>query len=354
MVFAAASGGRRMEPTRKRAVSVASALVHELREEKVTFIAGSIAYHAFVSLLPLLVLVLAVLSTVGNPPEEVFVDLAGAVLTENASEALLTQLTAAEATSGVSLLGGVVLVWGALRIFRGLDTAFSAIYDTESRNSIGDQFGDAAVVFVTFGLAIGAAWGIEGLLTALGGGPAAWLVERVVLVCGLSVTLFPMYYIFPDADVSVRETLPGLAVAAGGLVAFVSVFQFYAAYKASDGGSVIVGILVLLTWLYFSGLIVLVGAAVNAVLSNRSRDVDIAPVVGAYTETIDHSRLVAELEKVAASADGGTELLVTSDGSEIHLQAPHRTTVETDETDGDDATDVGIELRWLPEERVKR
>ncbi|EMA54212.1 hypothetical protein C450_06762, partial [Halococcus salifodinae DSM 8989] len=48
-----------------RPISIVRAIVHELRTEKVTFMAGSIAYHAFVSMLPLLVLVLTIISTVG-------------------------------------------------------------------------------------------------------------------------------------------------------------------------------------------------------------------------------------------------------------------------------------------------
>lgn len=348
-----------MGPKHERVVSVARALVHELRAEKVTFIAGSIAYHAFVSLLPLLVLVIAVLSTVGNPPEEAIVSLAGAVLTQDASEALLRQL-AAGASSGVSVLGGVVLVWGALRIFRGLDTAFSAIYETESHNTIADQFGDAAVVFLTFGLAIAAAWGIDVLLDAVGTGPVAWLAERVVLICGLMVTFFPMYYIFPDADVSVRETIPGLVVAAVGLVAFVSVFQFYAAYKAGDGGSVIVGIVVLLTWLYFSGLIVLVGAAVNAVLSNRSHDIDIEPVVGTHTAdseraATDRERLVSSLRKAAANADTGDELVIANGDFEVRLPPPQHATADAEEaTLGIGDGTVGLELRWTPREPTEQ
>lgn len=346
-----------MEVNHERAVSVARALVHELRTEKVPFIAGSIAYHAFVSLLPLLVLVLTVLQFVGNPQGEVFVSLAGAVLTENTSKVLLKQLDSAG--TGVSLLGGLVLVWGALRIFRGLDTAFSAVYETESTNTLTDQFTDAAVVFVTFGIAIAAAWGIHALLDILGSGPLAWLLGRIVLVCGLALTLFPMYYIFPDTDVSVREVIPGLLVAVIGLVAFVSVFQFYAAYKAGAGGSIIVGILVLLTWLYVSGFIILVGAAVNAVLSNRSHDVNIDPVIGNYVTdseraATDRDCLVSSLREVEATANSGNELVITSNGTEIRLPPPQHATTITDRmiSKGSEET-VGIEFQWQPQDTVE-
>ncbi|MUV58229.1 YihY/virulence factor BrkB family protein, partial [Halogeometricum sp. CBA1124] len=58
-------------------------------------------------------------------------------------------------------------------------------------------------------------------------------------------------------------------------------FQVYAANAGRyEAYGVIGGVLLLLTWLYFSGLVVLLGAAVNAVLSNRSRDVNVDPVFG--------------------------------------------------------------------------
>lgn len=335
-----------MNTSLERAITVGRAIVHELRIEKVTFVAGSIAYHAFVSLLPFLLLVIAVLSAVGNPPEEAIVSLAGAVLTENAGDALLRELESAGASTGVSALGGVVLLWGALRIFRGLDTAFSAIYETEAHNTIADQFADAVVVFLTVGLAIAVAWGVDAVLATDGPGFGAWLLERLVLVCGLGLVLFPMYYVFPDADVSVREVIPGVAIAAVGLVAFVSVFQFYAALRTGEDGSVIVGILVLLTWLYVSGLIVLVGAVVNAVLSNRSQDIDIDPVIGDHatdsTRALDREHLAADLRNVAANVEEGDDLRIVVGATEVRLPSPRHAMAETD-----DETLV-LEFEWPP------
>jgi|AntDeeMetageno50_2_1112565.scaffolds.fasta_scaffold02215_2 membrane protein len=348
-----------MNATLERTLRVGRAIVHELRVEKVTFVAGSIAYHAFVSLLPFLLLVIAVLSAIGSPPEEAIVSLASAVLTANAGDALLRELDAAGASTGVSALGGVVLLWGALRIFRGLDTAFSAIYETEAHNTIADQFVDATVVFLTVGLAIAVTWGIDSALAVEGSGLGAWLFGRLVLVGGLGLVLFPMYYVFPDADVSIREVVPGMVVAAVGLVTLVSVFQFYAALRTGEDSSVIVGILVLLTWLYVSGLIVLVGAAVNAVLSNRSQDIDIDPVIGTHTtdgtRATDHDRLAADLKDVATSVEESDELRVVAGDTDVRLPSPRHATAETDdstlELDGETLT---VEFEWPPGETIER
>jgi membrane protein len=347
-----------MNATLERAIRVGRAIVHELRVEKVTFVAGSIAYHAFVSLLPFLLLVIAVLSALGNPPEAAIVSLADAVLTENAGDALVRELNDAGASTGVSALGGAVLLWGALRIFRGLDTAFSAIYETEAHNTIVDQFADAIVVFLTVGLAIAVTWGIDSVLAVEGSGLGAWLFGRLVLVCGLGLVLLPLYYVFPDADVSIREALPGVAVAAVGLVAFVSVFQFYAALRTGEDSSVIVGILVLLTWLYVSGLIVLVGAAVNAVLSNRSHDVDIDPVIGTHTtdaaQVADREHLAADLRSVAASAEQSGELRIVARGTDVRLASPRHATAGTDDSTLGDGDTLTLEFEWSPGEATER
>lgn len=42
----------------ERALSGTKAVVHEIRREHVTFMAASIAYHAFVSMFPILVLLM--------------------------------------------------------------------------------------------------------------------------------------------------------------------------------------------------------------------------------------------------------------------------------------------------------
>lgn len=65
------------------------------------------------------------------------------------SGALVDELETANATVGVSVFGGVLLVWGTLRIFRGLDTAFSDIYESGGENDLPDQILDGLVVLLT-------------------------------------------------------------------------------------------------------------------------------------------------------------------------------------------------------------
>jgi membrane protein len=338
----------------ERSTGVLRAIVHELRVEKVTFMAGSIAYHAFVSMLPLLVLVLTIISTVGDRGlETAFVSFAETVLTPSTGEILIGQLETAGASTSLSILGLGVLLWGTLRIFRGLDTAFSDIYGTGSANSFADQFTDGIVVFLTFGLALVAGWAINSILSSVEPGVVATVIRPVILVIGLVITFMPMYYIFPDTDVTPGEILPGVFVTAIGLTAFESVFRLYTQFRSPES-SALAGVLVLLTWLYFSGLIILIGVAVNAVLSNRSADVDVDPVTRA-APTDDRSgrddlperkRIVEAVHRAEKTLSDDDEMRLVANGNDVRFPSPHRVLVSDENTEHTPEGVVSLEFHW--------
>lgn len=341
-----------MNARAERALEIGSAIVTEARVEKITFLAGSIAYHAFVSMLPLMLLLLAAISTLGNQSlEDGFLSLVEAVLTPGAQEVLLPELESAGASTGLSIVGGLILVWGTLRIFRGLDTAFSDIYETEAENSFTDQLSDGLIVLVTFAVGIGVAIAISSFIPLHSDGPVMWFVSRAVFVVSLTLVLFPMYYIFPDTDVSVVEVLPGTILASVGLVAFETGFRIY---SSGPDRTLIGGILLLLTWLYFGGLVLLFGVVVNAVLSNRSKDVSIDPVFGGVPRAAKRDKpgrdavvgSLTELERLLAT---GEEITFTVDGESVTLPPPQQYETQTHAkrfSIGD--RDVGVELRWSP------
>jgi hypothetical protein len=78
----------------------------------------------------------------------------------------------------------------------------------------------------------------------------------------------PLYYLFPDRPMTIQTALPGTLVAATGWIVLVVGFGLYASVA---GGfqlyGVIGGALLLVTCFYFVGQLLLVGAALNAVLT---------------------------------------------------------------------------------------
>ncbi|WP_079979417.1 YihY/virulence factor BrkB family protein [Halapricum salinum] len=338
-----------MQIDRARVERVVRAIVHEARVEKIPFLAGSIAYHAFVSLLPLFALLLYVASGLGNASMEAgLIRLSRAVFTEGAQEVLIAEMRDASRSTGVSVLGIVVLIWGTLRIFRGLDTAFSDIYETEAENTFFDQLTDGVLVLGTFAIAILLAVLVYRVVPTEG---ALAFVEPVVVVFGLTLVLLPMYYVFPDTDVSVPEILPGAVFAAVGVTTFQAGFRLYV---SSGEQNVVGGILLLLTWLYVTGLVILLGVVVNAVLSNRSADVSIRPVIGGISPIDETGRwtkteLQHALSTIDARTTSRTPLGLRIDEETIELPAPQSIEIASEDgLLGSGPESSTLTLRWTP------
>jgi hypothetical protein len=157
------------------------------------------------------------------------------------------------------------MLWGALKVFRGLDMAFSQVYGAHDPKSFVAQVVDALSALAGIGLAIvglgvvGALGTVLGVQVALGG---------LALVPILTVAFLPLYYVFPDEVMTVRDAVPGAALAAVGWAVLGTAFNVYAAQADTyQLYGVVGGVLLLVTWFYFAGQILLVGAALNATLS---------------------------------------------------------------------------------------
>ncbi|MFC7075392.1 YihY/virulence factor BrkB family protein [Haloarcula halophila] len=254
---------------RNRAIGVGRDLVGTVRGEQISFLAAGIAYYMFVSVLPLLLLALVVGSLLGG---EAFatrvVGAVGSALSPAASELLEGALTSAAGRGGATVLGLAVMIWGALKVFRGLDLAFSGVYGAHEPKPIAEQLVDALSALAGIGLAIvglgvvGALGAVLGVQVALGG---------LALVPILTVAFLPLYYVFPDQPMEIREAVPGAALAAVGWTLLGTAFNVYAAQAdAYQLYGVVGGVLLLVTWFYFAGQILLVGAALNAALADDS------------------------------------------------------------------------------------
>ncbi len=315
---------------------VAKSVVEQVREDDVPFMAASLAYQAFASLIPLLVLLFIAVTIVGDEQlAQRVVELTEGVLPNAAQDLVSNAITGENGVGGASasIVGLVTLLWGSLKIFRGLDKAFSEIYETDAANSFVDQIRDGLIVLVAVGIGI---VGMVGAMVVFGayGGPLSRVLSLAVLVTGLAVVFLPMYRYFPDADLGWVDAVPGAVFAAVSWMALQFVFQLYIQFSSRGDSSGILGaVLLLLLWLYASGLVLLLAAVVNAVLlgegepaprtGNEEADEDDAH--DERTETLrdrlhrerarrqtlehEHDRLARELERAESNADGDLSAL---------------------------------------------
>ena len=268
-----------------RHVATVKQVFREFSEKNVTLMAGGVAYNALLSLAPILVLLLVVVTAVGGGLEDRVVALAQENFPGPIADLVVEVFRGGAGDPAASVVGLVVLVWGSLKLFRGLDTSFSEIYETTEEVSLFNQITDGLVILVALVLAVLATVGVTALFAVLGGViPYLGLLTPLVLVGGLLLAFLPMYSRFPDADVGWREALPGAAFAAVGWAAFQALFQVYLTFTGGGSDSLFGGMIVVITWLYFSGLVLLLGAVINAVLGGHTADPDEEPEIDAPPE----------------------------------------------------------------------
>jgi membrane protein len=327
----------------------------EFSAKNVTFMAAGIAYNAFISLAPLLVVLLLVVSTIGGGLEDRLLTVAEQSLPGPIAGVFQQVFEGNGGTSGASVVGLVVLIWGTLKIFRGLDTAFSEIYETTDVNSFVDKLIDGVVVGVAIVVAIVATVGVTAAFARFEDTiPFVGLLTPLVLVGGLVVAFLPMYYRFPDTDVSVRDVLPGVVFAAVGWAAFQAVFQVYLTFSGGDSGSVFGGVIVVITWLYFSGLVLLVGAVINSVIGGHTSGEAGGVGQGATgyeTEeetTMDRAEFIEFLQGLQADlTDRYTDPGATDGGVRERPQPVDEITVIEQSSDDDEAGEKwAVSFRW--------
>ena len=321
----------------KFAVSRAKPAMRIFSEKNVTFLAGSIAYSAFVSIVPLLMFFLIGVSVLGAPElQQQIIEVATESVSPSVGgviEVMIEEQRDAGPGSTISssLIGVLILVWGAIKVFRALDTAFSEIYETTAEVSFLGQIKKSLVVLFTLSLGAIAMVGTTTVVAFFSSVPFIGVAVPLLLVVGLCGVFFPMYYLFPDIDVAPREVLPGTIVGAVGWAILQVLFQVYVSLSGG-GGSLIASILLLVTWLYFTGVILLLGAAVNAVgLANTDATVNEREGSSVLDTGMTRSEAATYLHRLREDLTGRFEGMRPTSKGRVVERGPPRGTISITE-----------------------
>ncbi|WP_340098832.1 YihY/virulence factor BrkB family protein [Salinibaculum salinum] len=320
----------------------ARSLVAVIRDEQLTFLAAAIAYYAFVSVIPLLLVTLAVASAVaGETIANEILTLVGEFLTPQAASLVEVALVSDTGRSGATAIGLAVLLWSSLRVFRGLDIAFSRVYGADAPLGLVEQVRDALLVLGVMGAGLGATV-LLGTILPLSDIPFAEYLGPFGLVTVLSVVFLPVYYVFPDSNVDLWEAIPGAVFAGGGWTVLSLGFSVYAARATTFQLYGILGaVLLILTWFYFGGLLVLLGAALNAVLA------------GQKDRQLQQGGLRNSTQRMSDSDDSPDDTADTADG-EFGGDTDRVSTVESEPVDHGDLAEIRRELDRFEEEIDER
>ncbi|MFU8866535.1 YihY/virulence factor BrkB family protein [Natronococcus sp.] len=256
-----------------RALELGTRLVRLARRQQLTLLAAGVAFYAFLSLAPLALLSLALAASVGGEALATQVtDTTDDVLTPSAQTLLAETIVDETGQQGATVVGALGLLWGSSRVFRGLDRAFSSVYGTVASKSLVDTLWDATIVAAAIAIGLSIVTGIEVAVRFVPFTGQLVLGPLFVLL-GLIAAFLPLYVIFPDADVDVREALPGTLFAAVGWFALSRVFSLYAGLAGQYAVYGALGaVFLVLVWLYAGATILVFGATLNAVLADREVD----------------------------------------------------------------------------------
>ncbi|MEF8787127.1 MAG: YihY/virulence factor BrkB family protein [Haloarculaceae archaeon] len=320
----------------------ARSLVAVIRDEQLTFLAAAIAYYAFVSVIPLLLVTLAVASAVaGETIANEVLNLVGEFLTPQAASLVEVALVSDTGRGGATAVGLTVLLWSSLRVFRGLDIAFSRVYGADAPLGLVEQVRDALLVLGVMGAGLGATV-LLGTILPLSDIPFAEYLGPFGLVAVLSVVFLPVYYVFPDSSVDLWEAVPGAVFAGGGWTVLSLGFSVYAARATAFQLYGILGaVLLILTWFYFGGLLVLLGAALNAVLA------------GQKDRQLQQGGLRNSTQRMSDSDESPDDTADTADG-ELGGDTDRVSTVESEPVDHGDLAEIRRELDRFEEEIDER
>lgn len=280
-------------PRRGGKVSVVWSLLKETisdwSDDSAARLAAALAYYTLLSIAPLVVLAVAIAGLAfgeeaarGQISEQI-----GAVVGEQAAEAVETIARNARAPeTGVlsSVLGVIVLLFGASGVFGELQSSLDTIWEVQPKPGRG-ILGVIKDRFFSFTMVVGVAFlllvslVLSTVLAALGrylsgalpGGAALWTALNFVLSLGLITLLFALIFkVVPDAEIRWRDVWVGALVTAllftvGKLLIGLYLGRSSLVSSYGAAGSIVA----LVVWVYYSSQIVFLGAEFTQVYARR-------------------------------------------------------------------------------------
>ena len=275
-------------------IEIIQRTVRETIDDGCFGLAAQLAFYFVLGLFPALIFLIALIGFIPVRPaiDEALEGLSRLAPSDVAAIVERQLKAIAEGRNGGLLTIGILgAVWSSSAAMTAIISALNRAYDIEEwrpwwkRRLIAVllTLGLAAFILLSFGLIMAgpitaralAGWfgAGEGLVAVWGF--AQWPLSILLIVLAIDL----VYYFAPNADTEWVWITPGSLLATGLWVASSLGFKLYVGQVASFGATygAIGGMIVLLLWLYASGLSILVGAEMNAVIDAALPYGDSAP-----------------------------------------------------------------------------
>ncbi|KYH27635.1 hypothetical protein HAPAU_03030 [Halalkalicoccus paucihalophilus] len=242
------------------------------REQHITVTAAGLGYYAFNSLIPLLLLLTIGVSIVQSPGTTAGVLASITGLRAAEIEPVIAEVAGnGGARTRAGLIAAGIFLYSTATMFQAVNIAFSEIYGTRKRRSGLRKIADSLLIFAIVLVALSLIGGVGVALALVVDNVAVSVLSVPLLLGAFFLAFLPMYYRFPAESVTLGEAMPGAAFSAVAWTLSALGFRVYATTSDSVALYGVAGaVLLVLTWLYLGGLILLLGAIFNAVLAGRT------------------------------------------------------------------------------------
>jgi membrane protein len=248
--------------------------VRKFFADRGTHLAAMIAYFALLSFVPLTFLALALLGFSGRADESSFLvkEIKHALPGTPIDRIIDLVHTVQDNAAALGIIGGAALVWTSLSLFSVLESAFNIVYGRPNRSFLRGKgiavllmVGSLVTLFVALlAGSIGVAAAKQYIPGLADNGVIAYLVSIAVSLAGLFVFILSCYKLLTNADVSLREALPGAVLATVLLEATFQVLPFYQRYASLNPTLRAFGSpAILLVWFYVMANVIVFGAELN-------------------------------------------------------------------------------------------
>jgi membrane protein len=274
-------------------------LLQAFNDDKVMRLASSIAFTAIFSIAPLFIILIAIIGWIvgiqngghgHHVAENALIDGISKSAGKGTAESIRSLVTASfnkpRQSIIAQILGWIAFVGGATALFSSLQDALNAIWHVEAtkggwKQMLRDRaasFGMILVVglllLLTFVANAATAFVSHHVLSGIPvvGSPAVLtIVDQVVTLALVTVVFALIYKVLPDVDIPWSDVWVGAAVTAVLFVVGEALIAWYLAFAGvasayGAAGSLLVGLL----WIYYSAIILLIGAEFTKLAAHRA------------------------------------------------------------------------------------
>jgi len=239
-----------------------------------THLAAMIAYFALVSFLPLTFLALALLGLFHRVDESsaLVKELNTLFPSRSVGDIVATVRSVQKNAATLGIIGGVVLVWTSLSLFSVLESAFNIVYGRPNRSFLrGKALATVLLLASLVTLFVALLIGSVGLSAAKQWEPGffdndvvAYTLTLLVSSAGIFVFGVSIYYFLTNAELTLRDVLPGALLATCTIEAAFQVLPVYVRYtEVNPALHIFGGTAILLVWLYVMANVLVFGAELN-------------------------------------------------------------------------------------------